>query len=69
MYKKKLYNKIMDSISKQVKNVLNEGIPLEISNIKNTIYDFDYVFDDFEQIPDIERKRQYIILKILKKMV
>jgi len=61
MYKKKLYNKIMDSISKQVKNVLNEGIQLEISNIKNTIYDFDYVFDDFEQIPDIERKRQYII--------
>lgn len=61
MDKKKLYNKIMNSVSKHVKNVLNEGMSLEISNIKNTIYDFDYVFDDFEQIPDTERKRQYMM--------
>lgn len=43
MDKKKLYNKIMGSVSKQVKTVLNEGLPLE--KYQKAIDNIDYIFD------------------------
>jgi len=43
MDKKQLYDKIMESISEQIKNVLNEGAPLEI--LSDDIDKIDYIFD------------------------
>jgi hypothetical protein len=50
MNKKNLYNKIMESISKEVKKTLNEGLPLEHHNDDyneiNYIFDLDELLDD-----------------------
>lgn len=50
MNKRKLYNKIMESISKEVKKTLNEGLPLEHYNDDydeiNYIFDLDELLDD-----------------------
>lgn len=50
MNKRKLYNKIMESISKEVKKTLNEGLPLEHHNDDydeiNYIFDLDELLDD-----------------------
>jgi len=50
MNKKNLYNKIMKSVSKEVKKTLNEGLPLEHYNDDydeiNYIFDLDELLDD-----------------------
>ena len=43
MNKRKLYNKIMESISKEVKKTLNEGLPLEQHN--DDYDEINYIFD------------------------
>ena len=43
MNKKNLYNKIMESISKEVKKTLNEGLPLEHHN--DDYDEINYIFD------------------------
>ena len=43
MNKRKLYNKIMESISKEVKKTLNEGLPLEHHN--DDYDEINYIFD------------------------
>lgn len=56
MNKKNLYNKIMESISKEVKKTLNEGLPLEHHN--NDYDEINYIFD-LDELLDDEKSLKY----------
>lgn len=60
MKKEDSHDKIVDNTAKEVKKVLNEGMPLENKEQYEKIHNIDYVFDDLDQIPNSERKRQYM---------